>query len=268
MHPPVAGVAHRQHVALVNIRAEVPQAGLQRHDGVAEQLGCYRIGRGGIGMIVHPASLAAGGTRKKRMITVWGYSPSGNCWKVSTILRLTGRDFRWVETDSNAGATQTLAYLARNPNGKVPMVELDGGEIVTESGAILCHFAEATPFLPPAGLERTRVMEWLFFEQYSHEPYIAVARNIVTYLRQADTQAERLAGCMRNGAKALDIMERRLATHDWLAGDSLTIADIALCGYTQAADEGGFDLARWSGVQAWIARVLATPDVEPLPRPA
>ncbi len=100
------------------------------------------------------------------------------------------------------------------------------------------------------------------------QPYIAVARNIVTYLRQADTQAERLANCMRNGVKALDIMENRLATHDWLAGSSLTVADIALCGYTQAADEGGFDLTRWPGVQTWISRVLATPDVEALPRPA
>jgi glutathione S-transferase len=214
--------------------------------------------------VVHRPGLVAGITWEKRMITVWGYSPSGNCWKVSTILRLTGREFQWVETDSNAGATRMPAFLARNPNGKVPMVELDEGEIVTESNAILCHFAEDSPYLPPKGLARTRVMEWLFFEQYSHEPYIAVARNIVTYLRQREALAERLAECKLRGARALDVMEARLAVHDWLAGETPSIADIALCGYTQVAEEGEFDLALWPGVEAWVARVLAVPGVQPL----
>jgi glutathione S-transferase len=198
------------------------------------------------------------------MITVWGYSPSGNCWKVSTILRLIGREFQWVETDSNAGATRVPAYLARNPNGKVPMVELDEGEIVTESNAILCHFAEGTPYMPPPGLARTRVLEWLFFEQYSHEPYIAVARNIIFFLRQREAQADRLAQCKTGGARALDVMEARLSVHPWLAGDGPTIADVALCAYTQVAEEGEFDLAIWPGVRAWIDRVLALPGVQPL----
>jgi glutathione S-transferase len=200
------------------------------------------------------------------MITVYGYPYSGNCWKVTTILRLTGQGYRWVDVDSNAGETRTPAFLAMNPNGKVPVVVLDDGTVITESCAILCHFAEGTVWMPPPGLARTRVLEWLFFEQYSHEPTIAVARNILSYLKQPEAQAARLADCQRRGALALDVMERRLGGHDWLTDAGPTIADLALCGYTQAADEGGFDLARWPGTRAWVARVLALPGVEPLPR--
>ena len=200
------------------------------------------------------------------MITVYGFTMSGNCWKVSTILGLTGHDFRWVEVDSNAGGTRTAEFLAMNPNAKIPTVVLEDGTVITESGAILCHFAEGTPWLPAPGLARTRVLEWLFFEQYSHEPAIAVARNIVTYLKQAEQQAARLAQCMIAGEKALGVMERRLAGHDWLTDAGPTIADLALVAYTQSADEGGFDLARWPGVQAWVARLLALPGITPLPR--
>lgn len=200
------------------------------------------------------------------MITVHGFAISGNCWKVATILRLTGHRFRWIELDSNAGATRTPEFLALNPNGKIPVVELDDGTVLTESGAILCHFAEGTAWLPPPGLPRTRVMEWLFFEQYSHEPAIAVARNIISYLKQADRHAERLAQCQEAGARALGVMERRLASHPWLTDAGPTIADLALVAYTQAADEGGFDLARWPGVQKWVGAVLALPGVEKLPK--
>lgn len=198
------------------------------------------------------------------MITVHGYTPSGNCWKVATILRLTNQPFRWVEVDSNAGETRTPEFLALNPNAKIPIAVLEDGQVITESGAMLCHFAEGTAWLPPPGLARTRVLEWLFFEQYTHEPAIAVARNILTYLKQADQQAERLAQCQANGARALDVMERRLATHDWLTDSGPTVADLALVAYTQAADEAGLDLARWPGVRAWVARTLALPGVRPL----
>jgi glutathione S-transferase len=199
------------------------------------------------------------------MVTVYGYPYSGNCWKVTTILGLAGVPFRWVDVDSNAGETHTAAFLAMNPNGKVPIVVLEDGAVITESCAILCHFAEGTRFMPPPGLARTRVLEWLFFEQYSHEPYIAVARNIITYLKQGEAQAARVAECQRRGALALDVMERRLAARPWLTDEGPTAADIALCGYTQAADEGGFDLALWPGVRDWVARVLALPGVERLP---
>ena len=198
---------------------------------------------------------------------LYGMSASGNCWKASTILRLTGRAYDWHETDGNSGATRAPAFLAINPAGKVPALVMDDGEVLTESNAILLHFAEGTPWLPPPGMTRTRVHEWMFFEQYSHEPYVAVARNIRAWRRDAHLHAARLADCDTRGAQALDVMERRLSAHPWLAGDGPTVADLALFAYTHRADEGGFDLARWPGVQAWVERVAALPGITTLPRP-
>lgn len=198
------------------------------------------------------------------MMKVYGMAVSGNCWKAAQILRSTGQAFDWVETDSNAGATRTPAFLALNPNGKVPTVVLDDGTVLTESNAILLHFAEGTPWLPPAGLARTRVMEWLFFEQYSHEPYIAVARNLTSYAKTAAQFPERMAQCMERGAQALAVMERRLAGHDWLTDAGPTVADLALFAYTHVADEGGFDLSAYPGVAAWVARMAALPGMQTL----
>ena len=199
---------------------------------------------------------------------LYGMRMSGNCWKAAQILQLTGRKFEWVETDSNSGATRDPAFLAINPIGKVPALVADDGTVLVESNAILLHFAEGTPWLPPPGMARTRVHEWLFFEQYSHEPYIAVARNIRAWKREADLHAERLAECAIRGAQALDVMERRLGEQPWLAGDGPTVADLALFAYTHRADEGGFDLPRWPGVAAWVGRVTALPGISTLPRPA
>ena len=198
------------------------------------------------------------------MITVYGYTASGNCWKVAQILRSTGHAFAWVEVDSNAGGTRTPEFLALNPNAKIPIVVLADGQVITESAAILCHFAEATAWLPPPGLARTRVLEWLFFEQYSHEPYVAVARNIISYQKQKAANADRLAQCWQRGAAALDVMETRLSRHDWLTDAGPTIADLALMGYTQVAEEGEFEMSRWPAVQAWLARLRALPGIVPL----
>ncbi len=195
---------------------------------------------------------------------VYGLGMSGNCWKVAQILRSTGRAFDWIEVDSNAGETRTPAFLALNPAGKIPVVVLDDGSVITESNAILAHFGEGTAWLPAPGLARTRVFEWLFWEQYVHEPSIAVARNVLTYLRQAEPQAARLAQCQAAGGRALDLMERRLASHGWLTDAGPTIADLALFAYTHVADEGGFVLAEWPGVAGWIARVRALPGLVPL----
>lgn len=162
------------------------------------------------------------------MTTVYGMAPSGNCWKAAQILRLTGHPFRWVEVDANAGETRTPMFLARFPNGKIPVVETDDGTVFAESNAILAHFAENTCWLPDPGVARTRVFEWLFWEQYSHEPYIAVARNIRSYLRTAEAEAERLERCRLGGERALDVMERRLREHDWLTDAGPTIADLSL----------------------------------------
>ena len=201
------------------------------------------------------------------MMRLYGMRQSGNCWKVATILGLTGHVFEWVHTDANTGGTRTPAFLAVNPIGKVPTLVLDDGTVLAESNAMLLHFGENTPWLPGPALARTRVHEWLFFEQYSHEPYIAVARNVITWQGRKSQSKERLEECARKGAQALDVMERRLAGHDWLVGPSPTVADLALFAYTHRADEGEFDLARWPGVQAWVSRVAALPGIMPLPRP-
>ena len=197
---------------------------------------------------------------------LYGGRTSGNCWKAATILALTGHAFEWVPTDSNAGDTRTAAFLAVNPNGKVPAVLLDDGAVLVESNAILLHFAEATPWLPAQGLPRTRVHEWLFFEQYSHEPAIAVARNLLTWRGEAHLFRTRMEECARQGAQALRVMEQRLAGHDWLVGAAPTVADLALFAYTHRADEGGFDLDRWPGVRRWVSRVAEVPGVVMLPR--
>ncbi len=199
---------------------------------------------------------------------LYGMKESGNCWKAATILALTGHAFEWVHTDGNAGDTQTPAFLALNPIGKVPTLVLDDATILTESNAILLHFGEGNEWLPEPGLARTRVHEWLFFEQYSHEPYIAVARNLITWQRKKQLFQGRLEECARKGAHALTVMERRLSEHEWLVGRSPTVADLALFAYTHRADEGEFDLARWPGVLSWISRVGALPGITPLPRPA
>jgi len=199
---------------------------------------------------------------------IYGMRMSGNCWKPAQLLSLLNIPYAWVDTDGNAGATRTPAFLAKNPNGKVPNVELDDGTILTESNAILLHFAENTPWLPAPGLTRTRIHEWLFFEQYSHEPYIAVARNLIAWRREAHLHQDRLADCARRGAQALDILESRLAHHDWLAGPSPTIADLALFAYTHRADEAGFDLSHWPAITAWLARLTALPGIFTIARPA
>jgi glutathione S-transferase len=198
---------------------------------------------------------------------LYGMAMSGNCWKPAQILRLTGYSFDWVETDTTRGDTTTAAFLALNPQGEVPVLVLDDGEVITQSNAILTHFAEATPWLPPPGLARTRVMQWLFWEQYSHEPYIAVARWLITYRGQKQAQAERLKLCAERGRKALGIMEQRLASHDWLTDAGPTIADLALFAYTHVADEGEFDLAETPAVAAWVKRLAALPGITTLPRP-
>ncbi len=196
-----------------------------------------------------------------------GMSGSGNCWKVATILRLRGQDFDWVEVDTNGGETRRAPFLALNPTGKVPVLELDDGTVLTESNAILLHLAEGTPWLPPPGLARTRIYQWLFFEQYSHEPYIAVARNLMAWKREAHLHAERLADCAARGAAALDVIQQALAGSPYLTGEAPTVADLALFAYTHCADEGGFDLARWPAVQGWVARLAALPGITTLPRP-
>ncbi len=201
------------------------------------------------------------------MITIHGMTMSGNCWKPAQMLRLLGIPYHWIETDPNLGDTRTPEYLAMNPQGEVPVLVLDDGVVLTQSNAMLCHFAEGTTWLPKPGLARTRVMQWLFWEQYSHEPYIAVARNLITYRGQKQAQAERLRLCAERGNKALGVMQQRLAVAKFLVEGGPSVADLALFAYTHVADEGEFDLSLYPAVAAWVERMAAIPGITRLPRP-
>lgn len=184
---------------------------------------------------------------------------SGNCWKAATLMEQLGIAFQWIEVDVVGGATREPAFLARNPNGKVPLLEIRPGQYLAESNAMLCYLAEGSPLLPNERYARAKVLEWLFFEQYSHEPYIATVRFWVKFLGKQDEWKEKIATAMARGHVALGVMERQLQHQPFLAGDAYTIADIALFAYTHVADEGGYELAKYPGVRDWLTRVAAQP---------
>jgi glutathione S-transferase len=193
------------------------------------------------------------------MLKVYGDLRSGNCYKVKLLLTQLGLPHEWLHTDIMQGETRTAAFLARNPNGKIPLLEFDDGECLAESNAILCYLAEGSPLLPAAGLGRARALQWMFFEQYSHEPYIAVARFIVRYLGRPADQELRLAEKMAPGYKALQVMEQHLASRQFFVDERYSVADIALYAYTHVANEGGFDLAGFPAVRAWLERLRSEP---------
>jgi len=192
------------------------------------------------------------------MLTIYSQPDSGNCYKPRLLLAKLGKTFKHVTVSSLDGSTRTPEYLAKNPNGKVPLLELDDGRFIAESNAMLLYLAENTRYLPKDAYERALVYQWLFFEQYSHEPYVAVRRALMVYPERArDATPERLASTLVGGEKALGVMEEQLKKTPFLVGDSLTVADIALYAYTHEAHRGGFDMARYPAVNAWLARVAA-----------
>ncbi len=187
------------------------------------------------------------------MLTVYGDIRSGNCLKVRWLLDRLGLDYQWIETDVMSGASRTPEFLKMNPAGQLPTAVLADGRSLAQSNAILVHMAEGSDWIPADPFARAKVFEWLFWEQYSHEPYIAVARFQRTLAgRPAEEIEPRL---MERGHAALARMEAALAQADWLAGDRPTIADLSLVAYTRVAPEGGFDLEPYPAVRAWIARV-------------
>jgi glutathione S-transferase len=163
-----------------------------------------------------------------------------------------GFDYDWVETDIMKGESRTPEYLAMNPAGQVPLLVLDDGRAIAQSNAIIGFLAEGSDLLPGDAYDRAKAYEWLFWEQYSHEPYVAVCRFVMVY--EQKSAAERESWRVDRGEQALDLMEHSLAGRNWFAGGSLSIADIALIAYTRLAHEGGFDLASRPRLQAWIAR--------------
>jgi glutathione S-transferase len=184
---------------------------------------------------------------------------SGNGYKVRLLLAQLGIDYRWTDLDIDAGATRTPEFLARNPNGRIPTLELDDGTNLAESNAILWYLAEGTQFVPGDRLGRAQVLQWMFFEQYSHEPYVATPRYIVKHLPVDHLRRLELPERLAKGRAALAVMEAHLATRKFFVAERYSIADIALYAYTHVAHEGGHDLGRYPRVRAWLERVNGEP---------
>lgn len=197
------------------------------------------------------------------MYRLYDYLPSGNGYKVRLLLTQLGISFEYIELDILKGETRTSEFLEKNPNGRIPVLELEPGVFLSESNAILLYLSEGTSFLPTDRLERARVTQWLFFEQYSHEPYIATSR-FWLHQGKAEEYREALAQKQAPGYAALGVLEKRLKDHPFLVGDRYTIADIALFAYTHVAEEGGFSLEKFPGIHAWIERVQAQPQHIPI----
>jgi glutathione S-transferase len=193
------------------------------------------------------------------MLKVYGDSRSGNCYKVKLLLNLLDIAYEWVPMDVLTGETQSEAFLAKNPNGKIPVLELEDGTCLWESNAILNFLADGSGFLPSEPRLRTQVLQWQFFEQYSHEPYVAVARFIQLYQGMPEARMEEYRICHVRGHKALKVMEQQLQRTAYLVGDQYSIADIALYAYTHVADEGGFELSDYPAIRAWMDRVASQP---------
>jgi glutathione S-transferase len=183
---------------------------------------------------------------------------SGNCYKVRLLFAHLGLSYETREVDvvERSGREQLLGEL--NPALRVPTLVLDDGRALAESNAILVYFSEGTSYLPDDRFERAQVMQWMFFEQYSHEPNLAVARFLVS-ISDRPVPQEYVAGLRKAGYKALDAMERHLSSHDYLVAERYTIADIALYAYTHVAEEGGFELESYPAIRAWLERVGAQP---------
>lgn len=193
------------------------------------------------------------------MLKVYGDVFSGNCFKVKLLLKHLNQPHEWVHVNILENETRTPEFLAKNPNGRIPLLELDNGVLLPESNAILHYLADGSAYLPTDRLAHAQVLQWMFFEQYSHEPYVATTRYIVRYLGRPAEHEERLQQKMVPGYAALDVMEQHLKARLFFVNGRYSIADIALYAYTHVAHEGGFDLAKYPLIRAWIDRVRAQP---------
>ena len=207
------------------------------------------------------------------MIRLYDYLPSGNGYKVRLLLTQLGIPFERIELDIIDGKTRTPEFLRKFPNGRIPAIEFEDGRRLFESNAIMWHFAEGTRFLPSHPFERASALQWMFFEQYSHEPYIAVARFFAVHPAHQDDRRAGLPRIMKNGYDALAVMESHLSgasggdhARDFFVGGKYSIADIALYAYTHVAQEGGFDLAKYPAIRVWLDRVKSQPGHIPITR--
>jgi glutathione S-transferase len=193
------------------------------------------------------------------MYQVYGDMLSGNCYKVKMLMGFLSIEHEWIHVDVLKREPRTDEFRSMNANGKIPVLKTPGDQYLTESNAILNYLAQGTPFLPEQRLARAKVLQWQFFEQYSHEPFIAVARYINQFLglpagREAEYRAKQTGG-----HKALAIMEQHLGQQQFLVGNTATIADISLYAYTHVADEGGFNLEPYTSLTSWIQRLEQLP---------
>ncbi|PHS48475.1 MAG: glutathione S-transferase [Marinobacter sp.] len=195
---------------------------------------------------------------------IYGDPQSGNCYKVQLVCQLLNIDHQWIDVDILAGDTKSDDFLKKNPNGKIPLLELNSGETLSESNAIINYLAFGSDLYPNDRLAQARVLQWQFFEQYSHEPFIAVARFINKYLGLPADKADEYATKQTGGHKALQVMEQQLAQTPFLTGEKVTTADISLYAYTHVADEGGFELEDYPAIRAWLDRVAALPNFRPM----
>lgn len=189
------------------------------------------------------------------MFKVYGDKKSGNCYKVQLLLTQLGQPFEWIDVDIMKNESRTKEFLAKNANGKIPLLEIDANTHLAESNAIMCYLASGSDLLPADRLLNARVLQWLFFEQYSHEPYIATSRYIIQYLGRPAEMEATLAEKQPRGYAALDVMEQQLSENDFFVGGAYSIADIGLYAYTHVAHEGDFDLANYPAIRAWFGRV-------------
>jgi glutathione S-transferase len=192
-------------------------------------------------------------------LRIFGDSISGNCLKVKWVAQRLHLPFEWIEVDILKSESRTPEFLAMNPAGQVPAVILKDGRTLSQSNAIMLHLAEGSVLIPIDPYDRAKMYEWMFWEQYSHEPYVAVARFQVTYLGKSVAELD--AKLVERGAGALARLETQLQQTAYLVGERLTLADIALVAYTRVAHEGGFDLSRYPAVKAWVDRVETALDI-------
>lgn len=197
-------------------------------------------------------------------IELFGDSISGNCYKTQLVCAHLGIDHVWHELDLMQGAARTDEFRAMNPNGKTPLLKLADGRFLPESNAILYYLAQGSALVADDPYEMANILNWLFFEQHSHEPFIAEARFIVVYLGNPPEKQEELEGKRPGGYRALKVMNQHLQNNDFFANNRYSIADIALYAYTHKAHEGGFSLVKYPNIREWLTRVENQPGFVPM----
>lgn len=198
------------------------------------------------------------------MYTLYEYAPSGNSYKLRLAMTQLGEPFKRINLDITKGESRRPEFLEINSNGRVPVLILDNGERLPESNAVLWYLADGTPLLPTSKLEQAQVLQWMFFEQYSHEPFIATARYWIFSLDAEDKYKAKLEENRPKGYAALDVMEKHLSENDFFVGGKYSIADIALYAYTHVAEQGGYSLDAYPAIKTWFARIEAQENYIPI----